>query len=492
MDEQVPEDAFFLDRAAAASLQAQLREAVVSGVLTGRMPAGARLPSTRRLAQHLGVSRITVTLAYQELVAQGYLATEVRSAYVVSAAAPRPRVRRGAAAILGPPPDWSARLTSELATRRRIEKPADWRSYPYPFIYGQMDMGLFDHGAWRDCARRALGRRDFEVVAGDAYGADDPELVDYIRRRTLPRRGVEAEADEILITLGAQHALWLAIRLLTRRPCRAVFEEPGHPDIAAALRWNGAELTLLPVDEGGLPVERLPDAPDLVVVTPSHHAPTAATMPMARRLALLEAASARDFLIIEDDYDFEMSFLGPPSPALKSLDRAGRVLYVGSFSKALFPGLRLGYLVAPPPFAAEARRLRALMLRDPPGQMQRTVAHFLALGHYDALVRRMRQAFAERREVATRALEAADFVIAGAARFGGANLWVRAPGGVDSALLAERLLPKGVVIEPGAPFFDRLEGGTPFFRLAYSSISASRIAEGVRRIADCAARLAEG
>ena len=177
------------------------------------------------------------------------------------------------------------------------------------------------------------------------------------------------------------------------------------PDIATALRWNGARVTPVQVDQDGLLADHLPPDVDIVFVTPSHHAPTAVTMPPSRRSRLLQAANERNFLIVEDDYEFEMSFLTPPSPALKSLDQAGRVIYVGSFSKALFPGVRLGYLVGPEPFIRVARQLRSLILRHPPGHQQRTVAYFLALGHYDGLIRDMRKAFAERRGIMTRALE---------------------------------------------------------------------------------------
>lgn len=478
----VSEGIFHIDRGRDRGLQAQVRESVVAGVLGGRILAGARLPSTRQLADYLGISRLTVSLAYQELVSQGYLEATERRGYRISEGAPVARLRaaaRGDTSGIG----WEGRLRS-FSIAKRIRKPLDWRGYPYPFLYGQTDTSLFDLTAWRDCTRRALSRADFSVTAGDYAAADDPELVQYVLARSLPRRGIEARADEILVTLGAQNAIWIAAQLLLGPGRHAVCEEPGHPDIYASAVLSGAHVTTVDVDEGGLPPERLPKNLDAVFVTPSHHSPTAVRMPVERRRRLLELAAERDFVIVEDDYEFEMSYLEPPAPALRSLDGSGRVLYVGSFSKSLFPGLRLGYLVGPPEFIREARALRALLLRHPPGQLQRTAATFLALGHYDALIRRMREEYAERYEVMASALAAGGVQIAGQANFGGTCFWIDGGEGLDADHLADQLRDDGVLIESGAPFFAASGGPCRFFRMAFSSIPRDRIADGISRVAE--------
>jgi GntR family transcriptional regulator/MocR family aminotransferase len=352
-----------------------------------------------------------------------------------------------------------------------------------------MDPTLFDLTAWRDCARRALAKEDFELMAGDFAAADDVQLVNYICTRTLPSRGIRAQPDEILVTVGAQNAIWLAIQLLLKQGSTAVCENPCHPDLSAALRLSGADVVAVDVDKEGLPPSNLPASTDVVFVTPSHHAPTAATMPMQRRQDLLQKAEEEDFVIVEDDYEFEMSFLKPPSPALKSLDRNGRVLYVGSFSKSLFPGLRLGYLAAPAPVIREARALRALMLRHPPGHLQRIVSYFLALGHYDAVVHRMRTEYQKRHEVMAGALEREGLKVAGAADFGGSAFWIEGPEGLDATALMHELRKEGVLIETGFPFFAYDDGPCRYFRMAYSSIPADRIAQGVARTASCIERM---
>ncbi len=478
----ISETRFFIDRASPIGLQAQIRENIVSAILAGDLLPGSRLPSTRRLADYLRVSRITVTLAYQELVSQGYLEARGRSAHWVAGNPPASVIAPREPPLPDRPVEWGERLRPISGITRPVRKPLNWRAFRYPFLYGQVDPSLFDLSAWRDCARRALGREDFTQMAGDFAAADDPQLVNYICSRTLPARGIRARPDEILVTVGAQNALWLVSQLLLGPGRHAICENPCHPDIRATLQLSGARITSLDVDGSGLAPEDLPFPFDAAFLTPSHHSPTAATLPMQRRLRWLELADRHDFIIVEDDYEFEMSFLGPPSPALKALDRSGRVFYVGSFSKSLFPGLRLGYLVAPAPVIREARALRSLTLRHPPGHLQRTAAYFLALGHHDALIHRMRLAYSRRHVAMAEALRDEGLTIAGSSAFGGTSFWIEGPEGLDADALTEALVADDVLIESGSPFFPPGHGPCRYFRMAYSSIPAERIAEGVRLV----------
>lgn len=476
-------DLFFLNPAFEGTLQAQLRQFVTSAILSRRFLPGERLPSSRKLSRHLGISRITVTLSYQELVADGYLATRARSGFFVADDAPSahieaPRITPRDAV------DWSAQLQRRFSGATLVAKTLQWQDYPYPFVYGQADAELFSHANWRLCAHQALGRKEFDSLTSDYAEADDPQLIDFIVRHTLPRRGIRATPAQVLLTVGAQNALWMVAQLLLGPGRKAAYEDPGYPGLREILRQSGCLRCPVPVDDDGLDPERLPRRTDVAFTTPSHHAPTTATMPMDRRHRLLERASEHDFIVVEDDYEFEMSFLTRPSPALKSLDTEGRVIYVGSFSKSLFPGLRLGYLVAPEPLIQEARGLRTTVLRHPPGHMQRTTANFLALGHYDALIRRMKDAFQERRTVMADALHANGLEIAGAAGFGGSSFWMRGPDHVDTEALSTRLKTRGVLIEPGRPFFDGPDAPRNHYRLAYSSIPAKSIAKGISIISE--------
>lgn len=474
-------DTFFLDSDAQGTLQAQIQQMIAQGILSGRFSKGEKLPSSRALARHLEVSRITVTLAYTELLANDYLESRDRSGYYVSENAPEPpafsaQPQREDAV------DWARALGRRYTGGATPEKPQDWHTYRYPFVYGQTDPSLFDHANWRLCALQALGQKDFQALTTDYYDRDDPRLIEFITRHTLPRRGILAQPDEILITMGAQNALWLTAQVLLTQRRTAVIEDPSYPALRDILTQSRCYLVPVAVDRDGLPPDALPETADVIFTTPSHQCPTNATMPLDRRKDLLEKAREMDALIVEDDYEFEMSFLRPPSPSLKSLDRDGRVIYVGSFSKSIFPGLRLGYLVGSKQFIREARALRASVLRHPPGHIQRTAAYFLSLGHYDSLIRRMGHVFATRRTAMEDALAREGLAVEGRGVFGGSSIWMRAPGHVDTAALAQTLRDSSVLIEPGHPFFH----GTPprnFYRLAYSSISSERIGEGIALLA---------
>lgn len=479
----LPVETFFLTPNHQGTLQSQVQQMIAHGILSGRFGSGEKLPSTRKLAHHLGISRITVTLAYTELVASDYLTARGRSGYYVSQNAPVPPMYRPQN-MPGDTVDWSRAIGQRFSGGQVLNKPADWARFRYPFIYGQTDPKLFDHANWRQCAIQALGQRDFTALTSDYHDRDDPQLIEFIQRNTLPRRGIAANADQILITLGAQNALWLAAQVLLTQRRTAAFEDPCYPALREVLTQSRCHMAPVRVDREGLPAQAIPPDADVIFATPSHQCPTTATMPMGRRQELLDRARELDALIVEDDYEFEMSFLEPPSPALKSMDTDGRVIYVGSFSKSLFPGLRLGYLVGSEPFVREARALRTSVLRHPPGHIQRTAAYFLSMGHYDAQIRKMAAALHVRRQEMQNAIQKHGLEIAGHGAFGGSSYWMRAPQHVDTNTLAKRLRAAGVLIEPGHSFFTSPEDTRQYYRLGYSSIPTERISEGIGLIAE--------
>ncbi|MEL7183141.1 MAG: PLP-dependent aminotransferase family protein, partial [Pseudomonadota bacterium] len=251
-------ESFILDPSHRGTLQRQLQEMVTGAILSGRFRPGDKLPSSRGLAKHLGISRITVTLAYTELVANDYLTSHGRSGYFVSDSAPRPpSFPKGTPHAQDSSVDWTRAISQRLVPGPSLHRPADWRRYRYPFIYGQTDAKLFDHQNWRKCALQALGARDFEVLTTDSYGRDDPDLVDQIIRQILPRRGIFARPEEVLITMGAQNALWIATQILLNQRRMAVMEHPCYPSLREILDLSRCKTLAVPVDGGGLPPEHV-------------------------------------------------------------------------------------------------------------------------------------------------------------------------------------------------------------------------------------------
>jgi GntR family transcriptional regulator/MocR family aminotransferase len=477
---------FHISKSEYASLQAQIREFLVAAILEGRLDPDEPLPSTRKMAKTLGVSRNTVVLAYQALVDDGYLNARSRSGFYVSAKileGRRPAQGPREKVTAGKPVDWGKRLRIRPAAQDNILKPLDWQSYTYPFIYGQVDHDLFPIAEWRDCSRQALGKRWLGSWTNDIWAFDDPLLIEQIRRRILPRRGIHANEDEILVTLGAQNALYLIASLLVSPETTVAVEEPGYPDVRNNCMLRTRRIHHIPVDGFGMPVTGMLDECDLVFLTPSHQFPTTATMPIERRVELLRRASQKNFVIVEDDYEFETNYVGESCPALKSLDEAGRVIYIGSLSKSLFPGLRLGFMVGPKELVEEARALRRLMVRHAPNNNQRTAALFLQLGHHDALINRLHRIYHTRWQTMGAALEAH---LPGAARvptFGGTAFWVAGPDALDSEELARAAARQSILIEPGRVHFGARIQPRNYFRLGFSSIHEDRIAPGIEKLA---------
>ena len=472
-----------------ASLQTQIREALVSAILDRQLDQQEPIPSTRKMAKSLGVSRNTVVLAYQGLMDDGYLLAKQRSGYFVSDKAledhlPKTRSKAKSDKPKSTSLDWDRLVNKHPSQQANVVKPRNWQDYQFPFIYGQVDHTLFPLAEWRDCTRQALGKKWLGDWTNDATAADDPLLVEQIRRRILPRRGIMAHDDEILVTLGAQNAIYLITSLLVTRETRVAMEEPGYPDMRNIFALHTPQVTLAPINQSGLMLGEALDDVNIVYTTPSHQFPTTVTMPLERRMGLLKKASEKNFIIIEDDYEFETNYVNEPCPALKSLDDDGRVIYVGSLSKTLFPGLRIGFMVGPRAFIAEARALRRLMVRHAPSNNQRTAALFLSLGHHDALIRKLHKAYRTRWEIMGDALSQHLPSSTRIPSFGGTSFWVKGPAKLDSDQLGQDAQEKGILINPGRICFGAASGPRNYFRLAFSSIDEKKIEPGIRLLAD--------
>ncbi len=468
-------------------LQARLREMVIGAIDEGWLAADMPLPSSRQLARNLGIARNTVLLAFQQLVDEDVLEARERSGYFVKSkgsGCPSPERRsqeNGGAAV-----DWAGRLAVRPTEQHNIVKPADWLNMPYPFIYGQADPTLFPINDWRECVRQALSVLEIRGWAADLVDGDDPELVEQIRTRVLPRRGIWTSPDEIMITLGAQQALYLLAELLIRPNTVVGMEEPGYPDARNIFALKSAALRMLPVDRGGIDPDDLPEDCRLLFLTPSRQCPTGVRLSKDRRERLLAIAEARDLLIIEDDFESNFGLSPDASTAMRGMDGSSRVLYVGSLSKTLAPGLRVGYIVGPPAVMREARALRRLMLRHAPTNNQRALALFLALGHFDRLLRKTVIMLEERASIMRMMLEQHLPACDASYGVGGSSAWVRGPDGLDSRALAIKAREAGILIEPGDVFFQGDDPPKQYFRLGFAAIPATRIEPGLRILGEVA------
>lgn len=405
---QVP--AISLDENSQVPLYEQIYAALRDDIVRGGLPANTRLASSRTLGTELAVSRFTIVAAIDRLLDEGYLVSRSRSGTFVAQTLPERsmRARPGAGqSQMAPRPARTARLSERGRALGAVvitgPRPQDG---PHPFHPRRPALDLFPSAIWtRLIARRWRSARPRDLDYGDPAG--HPLLREAIAGHISVTRGLRCEAAHVIVTSGAQQAFDMLFRILLDPGDRVWMEEPGYLDIRAALVGAGASLVPIPVDAAGLNVaagmERAPDA-RLAVVSPSHQYPTGATLSAARRAELLDWAHATGAWIVEDDYDSYFRYRGRPVPALQRFDcdgaegGASRVVYVGTFSKTMFPALRLGFCVVPEALVDAASNARAVASRNAPFVDQATLAQFILDGHYDRHLRRARLVYQERYE----------------------------------------------------------------------------------------------
>ena len=456
-------------------LYGQIRQAIVAG----QLGAETRLPATRQLAAELGVARVTVGQAYAQLEAEGLVVSRVGAGTFVAAV--WAEGAGGETAVFTPTLSaWGQELAALPAPRPR---PADTRGM-IDFGFGRSFSHTFPYDIWRRLLARYLSTDDAMLSRYGSVAGFYPlrqALATYLSHW----RGVVCQPEQVVVVSGAQQALDLLSRLLLPPGSEVLVETPGYTDAYTLFAVHGARLTAVSVDESGLPVTNLPatSRPRLIFVTPSNQFPRGGTMPLARRLALLQWARERQALIIEDDYDGELRYDGQPLGALQGLDREGRVIYLGSFSKVLFPALRLGYVVLPKSLIRPFLQAKSLLDRGAPTLMQAAVADFMAEGHFERHLRQLRQTYGARRQVLEEALqqELGDGV-GWTAVPAGLHIMLYLERGLDETAVIQRAAAAGVIIYPGAAYHVK-RPSPPSVLLGFSGLTEAEIVEGVRRLA---------
>jgi GntR family transcriptional regulator/MocR family aminotransferase len=425
-------------------LHRQLYEAMRRAILDGKLSAGDRLPSSRELTQDLGLSRNTVVAALNQLSVEGYLVSRVGSGTYINDNLPKSQQRKNA----GRAPRHHAELskrgtalsTTFCATQLEIQ----------PFTSGIADFSAFPVALWQRLQNKHWRMTYPDMLDYSYSGGHAPlrrAVADYLR----VFRSVPLEVEQVIITSGTQQSLELCAQLLADHGDTVWLEDPAYWGAVKAFMATGLALHPVRVDQHGMAPcsddERRP--PRLIYTTPSHQYPTGAVMSLTRRQQILGLARAHDAWILEDDYDSEFRFSGPPLSSLAGLDQDERVLYMGSFSKVLYPGLKLGYLVVPKNLVSAFKQAHYDLNR--PGQMplQAALAEFIELGHFASALRRARQSYAQRRQCLLEALAPCLGTLAhisGAEQ--GLHLCIRLPGTVDDKALAQRIGDLGMVVRP--------------------------------------------
>ena len=381
----------YLDLDGEGPRYAQLIRSLKGAILDGRVSAGARLPASRSLARELDISRNTVLAAYEQLQAEGFLVGRVGSgSYVASVGQPAPQ-RRNSATLVAPLSSFARRVLANFDGRAIPGR--QHRGLRYNLQYGLPMANPMLASVWRRELNRAAEHVEFDYPDAQGLQALREQVCDYLARR----RGVPATPEDVLIVSGTQQAFALAARVLLGPTETVVLEDPHYRGARQVFAAHAAHVRGCRVDADGLVPSALPDNARLAVVTPSHQFPTGALLPLGRRVELLEWAAAQRAWLIEDDYDGEFRYGGRPLAALKSLDRDGRVIYIGSFSKALFPALRLGYMVLPPALRDAFVAAKWLADRGCPAIEQAALARLIASGAFERHLRAAAKTLKSRR-----------------------------------------------------------------------------------------------
>ena len=475
-----------LDRASAASLQDQIVAFFRDAVLRGALKPGVRLPSSRQLAAELGVARITAVEAFDRLAAEGYfvsrrgvgrfVAQTVTDAYL--SALPRRSPNAG-----------RARDGRRASSVHMPPKPPRDEAAPADALPLATGVPALEEFPWRDWARisaRVYRERPAAALAyGDPQGL--PELRLAIAGYLGAARGIACDPDQVVVVSGSQQGIDLTARVVAAPGDAAWFEEPGYGAARTALAAARLRVVLVPADGEGLDVAAgVAQAPEarLTLVTPSYHYPLGAPLSLPRRRALLAWARATGAWILEDDYYGEYRFAGRPQTPLYALDRHQRVLYLGTFSKMLAPGLRLGFLVAPPQLVRRLTELKTATDRYTPGLMQLVLARFIAEGRLAAHLRRMRTLYRDRRSALLGALasHAADVLDVGEPPDAGLHFAVRLTVDADDVAVSRTLKARGVFAAPLSSYYAR-PPRTRGFVLGFANTATVDAAPAVERLA---------
>ncbi|PWQ97469.1 PLP-dependent aminotransferase family protein [Leucothrix arctica] len=472
------------DRASSTPLFMQIKQGLDKAISAGYFQE-SKLPSTRNLADQLSVSLNTVLMAYDELEAQGIVYTKPRSGRYVNPEIAVQQTVTEPPASRGKSQDWMRRAknTATPGNPAQVKRSTNDSELLYPFITASIPKDSFPSSAWIKASREALQAESRSFSLYDNFGADDPFLVEKIITEVLAPRGIVALPENIILTAGTQHALYLISELLVKEGTPVAVEDPGYPDARHTFLRAGAAIAPIGLDKGGIKLEDIPDNTELIYTTPSHQLPSNISMSTPRKGRLLQLAKRLGACIIEDDYDAEMRFVGRSSPPVAS-QGLDNVIYISGFSKYLGAVCRIAFIVAHEEAISALRDIRRYQLRNLSGHEQRTLAHFIKNGGYDQQIRTMRKVAKQRWQACQRLIAELLPEWTVTKSTGGLNLWVELPEPIDTKTLAKSLREYSVVIEPGLVFFADNKQGGRFIKLGFVLLSEEQLRDGLLIIRD--------
>ena len=434
-------------------LHRRVYDCIRLAILDGAIASGSRLPATRDLAEALSLSRNTVSAAYDQLSAEGYIYSRIGSGTFVTDHMPD-----GAAMPVYDPLPLSERPASDEFSRRGAQLLAQSGASPHQwgaFMPGVPDVSKFPHSLWRRIHSRLVRRIKPDYLTYSRMGGS-PDLQQALVAYLRVARSVNCEAGQIIITEGTHQAVDLLAKMLCNPGDHAWIEEPSYWGLRNVLAVNGVTVRPVPVDDQGLapPDPAGGELPRLICVTPSHQYPTGAVMGLKRRQRLLALAQECGAWVVEDDYDSEFRYSGNPIPALQSLMPEAPVIYIGTFSKTLYPGLRISYMVLPAMLARQMQLAHAELYRGGHGITQQVLAQFIAEGHYAAHIRRMRLLYGKRRNALSRLI--LQHLGPDALRDdsnAGLHLVMSLPDEIDDVQLARDAGQQGVYVRPLSSYY---------------------------------------
>jgi len=475
---------------AGAALNRQLYDCLREAILDGSLPPSSALPASRDLARETGMSRNTVLHAYAQLQAEGYVHSRVGSGTFVSATTPESQLSAGRARAAAPAAVTPVRLA------RRAQALVDDASAASrqwgAFMPGVPDVTQFPHRTFGRILAR-LWRAPAPELLTYSHGGGHPALRAAIAEHLRVARAVRCDADQVLVTEGVHQAIDMSLRMLVDPRDTVWVEEPGYWGFHKVLQMDAARVRPLQVesadDSAGAGWPRGGTPPRLIFVTPSHQYPLGSVMSLARRRALLDFARASGGWIVEDDYDSEFRFAGRPIPAMQGLEPDSPVIYIGTFSKTLFPGLRVGYMVLPRALAAPFRTAHADLYREGHAITQLALAELMEQGHYAAHIRRMRVLYARRRALLAGLIaeHLGPASLHPQASNAGLHLVLRLPEGSDDVAIAARAEARGVLTRPLSRYYRR-SGAQRGLLLGYACVQEADIAPAFRVLLECIRR----